>query len=159
MKSAILLASTLVPMAIGFIWYNEKTFGTVWMKETGMTKEKAKEANMIKTFGLTTLFSFLISVSLYQIVIHQGALHSLVMGDNSEMTQQWLKDEMARYGNNFRTFKHGMVHGFMTGLILILPVVGVSSQFEMKSWKYILITAGYWIVSMMLMGGIICQWG
>jgi len=105
------------------------------------------------------LFSFLISVSLYQIVIHQGALDSLVMGDNSEMTQQWLKDAMARYGNNFRTFKHGMVHGFMTGLILILPVVGVSSQFEMKSWKYILITAGYWIVSMMFMGGIICQWG
>jgi hypothetical protein len=159
MKPAILLASTLVPMVIGFLWYNEKTFGTIWMKETGMKKEKAKEANMIKTFGLTTLFSFLISVSLYQIVIHQGALHSLVMGDNSEMTQQWLKDAMARYGNNFRTFKHGMVHGFMTGLILILPVVGVSSQFEMKSWKYILITAGYWIVSMMLMGGIICQWG
>jgi len=47
----------------------------------------------------------------------------------------------------------------MTGLFLILPAVGVSSQFEMKSWKYILITAGYWIVSMMLMGGIICQWG
>ena len=159
MKPEILLASTLVPMVIGFLWYNEKTFGTIWMQETGMTKEKAKDANMTKTFGLTTLFSFLISVSLYQIVIHQGALDSLVMGDNSEMTQQWLKDAMARYGNNFRTFKHGMVHGFMTGLILILPVVGVSSQFEMKSWKYILITAGYWIVSMMFMGGIICQWG
>lgn len=81
------------------------------------------------------------------------------MGDNSPETLQWLKDAMSKYGNNFRTFRHGMVHGFMTGLFLILPAVGVSSQFEMKSWKYILITAGYWIVSMMLMGGIICQWG
>jgi hypothetical protein len=46
MKPAILLASTLVPMIIGAIWYNEKTFGNAWMKETGMTKEKAKEANI-----------------------------------------------------------------------------------------------------------------
>lgn len=159
MKPAILIASTLVPMVIGFMWYNEKTFGKIWMQETGMTREKAQNANMIKTFGLTILFSLMVSTMLYQIVIHQSSLASLVMGDNSPETLQWLKDAMSKYGNNFRTFRHGMVHGFMTGLFLILPAVGVSSQFEMKSWKYILITAGYWIVSMMLMGGIICQWG
>lgn len=159
MKPAILIASTLVPMVIGFMWYNEKTFGKIWMQETGMTREKAQSANMIKTFGLTILFSLMVSTMLYQIVIHQNSLASLVMGDNSPETLQWLKDAMSKYGNNFRTFRHGMVHGFMTGLFLILPAVGVSSQFEMKSWKYILITAGYWIVSMMLMGGIICQWG
>lgn len=159
MKPAILIASTLVPMVIGFMWYNEKTFGKIWMQETGMTREKAQNANMIKTFGLTILFSLMVSTMLYQIVIHQSSLASLVMGDNSPETLQWLKDAMSKYGNNFRTFRHGMVHGFMTGLFLILPAVGVSSQFEMKSWKYIFITAGYWIVSMMLMGGIICQWG
>ena len=52
MKPAILLASTIIPMIVGAIWYNEKTFGTIWMQETGMTREKAKEANMLKTFGL-----------------------------------------------------------------------------------------------------------
>ncbi len=159
MKPAILLASTMVPMVIGFIWYNEKTFGNAWMKETGMTREKAKEANMLKTFAFSLLFSLMISIVLYQIVIHQNALPSLVMGDESPATQEWLKDAMSRYGTNFRTFKHGMLHGFMTGLFLALPIVGLSSQFEMKSWKYIFITAGYWIVSLMLMGGIICQWG
>lgn len=159
MKPAILLASTMVPMVIGFIWYNEKTFGNAWMKETGMTREKAKEANMLKTFGFSLLFSLMASTVLYQLVIHQNALPSLVMGDQSPATQEWLKDAMSRYGANFRTFKHGMLHGFMTGLFLALPIVGLSSQFEKKSWKYIFITAGYWIVSMMLMGGIICQWG
>ncbi|MFM7016034.1 MAG: DUF1761 domain-containing protein [Bacteroidota bacterium] len=159
MKPAILLASTMIPMVMGFIWYNEKTFGKIWMNETGMTKEKAKEANMIKTFGFTVLFSLMVSITLYQIVIHQSALQSLVMGDQTSETQAWLKAALSKYGNNFRTFKHGMMHGFMTGLFLVLPVVGVGSQFEMKSWKYIFITAGYWIVSMMVMGGIICQWG
>jgi hypothetical protein len=159
MKPAVLLASTLVPMVIGFIWYNEKTFGSAWMKETGMTREKAKQGNIVKTIGFSLLFSLMISVVLYQIVIHQNAIPSLVMGDQSPETQVWLKDAMQRYGNNFRTFNHGMVHGFFTGLFLALPIVGLSSQFEMKSWKYIFITSGYWIVSLMLMGGIICQWG
>lgn len=159
MKPAILLASTLVPIVIRLMWYNEKIFGTSWMKETGMTKEKAKEANMLKTYALMLLFSLMISVVLYQIVIHQNALSSLVMGDQSPATQKWLKEAMSSYGTNFRNFKHGMLHGFMTGLFLALPIVGLNSQFEMKSWKYILITSGYWIVSLMLMGGIICQWG
>lgn len=159
MKPAILLASILVPMVIRLIWYNEKIFGTSWMKETGMTREKAKESNMIKTIGFSLLFSLMISVVLYQIVIHQNALPSLVMGDQSPETQAWLKASMERYGNNFRTFKHGMVHGFFTGIFLALPIIGLNSQFEMKSWKYVFITAGYWVVSLMLMGGIICQWG
>lgn len=159
MKPAILIASALVPMVIGFMWYNEKTFGNAWMKETGMTKEKAKEANILKTFGFAILFSLFVSTTLYQIVIHQGALYSLVLGDNSESTQQWLKDAMARYGNNYRTFQLGMAHGLFTRLFLALPMEGLNSQFEMKSWKYVFITSGYWIVSFMLMGGIICQWG
>jgi hypothetical protein len=83
MKPLILLASTFVPMVVGLIWYNEKVLGTLWMKETGMTKEKAKEANMLKTFGFAILFSLFVSMTLYQIVIHQGALYSLVLGDNS----------------------------------------------------------------------------
>jgi hypothetical protein len=66
---------------------------------------------------------------------------------------------MSSYGTNFRNFKHGMLHGFMTALFLALPIICLNSQFEMKNWKYILITSGYWIVSLMLMGGIICQWG
>ena len=38
---AILLAamSTLV---VGFIWYNPKVFGNIWMKETGITMESEK---------------------------------------------------------------------------------------------------------------------
>ncbi len=53
---AVLIAS-LSSFFVGFIWYNPKVFGTIWMKETGMTEEKAKQGNMIKIFGLT-LFSF-----------------------------------------------------------------------------------------------------
>jgi hypothetical protein len=36
-----------------------------------------------------------------------------------------------------------------------LPVITVSALFEQRSWKYIAIHAGYWIVCLGLMGGLI----
>jgi hypothetical protein len=159
MKILVTFIAALVPMVVGFIWYNPKVFGTIWMNETGMTPEKGKSANMAKTFGLTFLMSLMMAFILQTIVIHQSALQSLVMNDTSEATKKWLADAMSAYGNNFRTFKHGMLHGFIAGLFIVLPAIGVGSLFEMRSGKYIWIAAGFWMVSMMIMGGIICQWG
>jgi len=64
-----ILVATLVTLPVGFIWYNKHVFGTVWMKETGVTEESAKNANMLKIFGLTILFSFLMAFFLPPIVI------------------------------------------------------------------------------------------
>lgn len=151
---AILVAS-LVTLLVGFVWYNPKVFGTIWMKETGMTEEKAQKSNMLKVFGLTIFYSLLFSFWLPQLVIHQvGALECA--GGNAEDSAY--KAFMTVHGDAFRYFKHGALHGFFSGLFLILPVVAINSLFEQKSWKYILITAGYWIVSMTIMGGIICAW-
>ncbi len=159
MKILVTFIAALVPMVVGFIWYNPKVFGTIWMNETGMTPEKGKSANMAKTFGLTFLLSLMMAFILQTIVIHQSALQSLVMNDTSEATKKWLADAMSAYGNNFRTFKHGMLHGFIAGLFIVLPAIGVGSLFEQRSGKYIWIASGFWMVSMMIMGGIICQWG
>jgi len=52
------LVAALSSFVVGFIWYNPKVFGTIWMKESGMTEEKAKNGNMAKIFGLTFVFSF-----------------------------------------------------------------------------------------------------
>jgi len=46
----------------------------------------------------------------------------------------------------------------MLGIFIVLPVIGINAQYEGKSWKYILINAGYFIVSLALMGGILCAW-
>ena len=47
------LVAALSSFVVGFVWYNPKIFGTIWMNETGMTEEKAKQGNMAKIFGLT----------------------------------------------------------------------------------------------------------
>jgi len=64
---------------------------------------------------------------------------------------------MEKYGKNFRTFKHGMLHGFIAGITLGVSIIGVTAMFERRSTKYILIHLGYWAITFMIMGGIICQ--
>jgi hypothetical protein len=151
------LAATLVTLPIGFIWYNPKVFGTIWMNESGMTEEKAKGANMIKVFGLTILFSLMIAFILQPIVIHQFGALGMVGGGHLEIKPSY-DAFMADYGHAYRTFKHGALHGSMTGIFLALPLVGINALFERKSWKYILINAGYFIVCLTIMGGILCGW-
>lgn len=155
---AILLAS-LVTLVIGFVWYNPKVFGTIWMIETGITEEKAKKASRAKNFILLFVYSLLLSFFLPTIVIHQMGAIGLIGGPtqiNNSLPSYTAF--IADYGNAYRTFKHGALHGFLAGVFIILPVVSINSIFEQKSWKYILITAGYWIVSLTIMGGIICAW-
>lgn len=147
-------ASTLV---VGFIWYNPKVFGTAWMNEAGMTEEKMKGANMALIFGLSLLFAFLLALEMQFITIHQWGAVSTVGGDPSTALPSY-EAFMNDYGDAFRTFKHGALHGFLAGIFIALPIIGTNALYERKSWKYILINVGFWTVCMTIMGAIICGW-
>lgn len=157
----IIFLASLIPMALGFIWYNPKVFGTAWMKSAEITEDKMKGANMALIFGLSFIFSFLIAMAEQFMVIHQWHIYSILMNDMDlkdpeSATSLMLKDFMEKYGNNFRTFKHGVFHGVFAGLFFALPILGVNALFERKGFKYIAINAGYWTVALALMGGVIC---
>ena len=159
----ILAAAAVIPLIVGFVWYNPRTFGTFWMKEAGVSPDSAKGANMFLIFGLTYVFSFFAAFALSAIVIHQAGFVSLMQGQPGFMepgsdTTKLIEEFMTTYGDRFRTFKHGVLHGSMTGIALALPILGINALFERKSFKYIAINVGYWIVSFALMGGVICQW-
>lgn len=151
-----LLLAALSTLVVGFVWHHPRVFGTIWMKESGMTSEKMKGSNMTVIFGLSLVYAFLISFVLQMLVIHQfGALG--MIGGTIETAKPSYSAFIADYGTAFRTFKHGALHGFITGLFMILPVIGIGALYERKSFKYVLVSGGYWIVSFMIMGGIICM--
>jgi hypothetical protein len=158
------LVAALIPMVIGFIWYNPKVFGTAWMKAADMSMEKMKGANMALVFGLTFVFSFLVAMTMNFVTIHQFGMQSSLMTDPKALADPttpigaYLADYIAKYGNNFRTFKHGAFHGTVSGFLFILPVISVNAMFERKGFKYIAINAGFWIVCLALMGSVICGW-
>ncbi len=150
-----LLLSALSTLVVGFIWYHPKVFGTIWMNEAGITEEQMKGSNMILIFGMSILYAFLISFILQFLVIHQSGAMGMIGGDPTKALPSF-QAFMADYGTAFRTFKHGALHGFMTGLFFALPVIGVGALYERRSWKYVLIAGGYWVITCMIMGGIIC---
>ena len=152
-----LLVSAASTLVVGFIWYNPKVFGTIWMTESGLTEEKMKGANMVLLFGMSLFYAFMMSMILQMLSIHQWGAVSMVGGDITTAKPSFTAF-MADYGTAFRTFKHGALHGFLTGLSLALPIVGTNALYERRSWKYTLVSGGYWIVSFMIMGGIICAW-
>lgn len=152
-----ILVAALSTLVVGFIWYNPKVFGGIWMRETGMTEEKAKGSNMALIFGMSIFYALMIALLLNPIVIHQYGALGLIGGDPA-LAKPSYEVFMADYGTAFRTFKHGMLHGFMTGLFLALPVIGTNALYEQRSWKYTLVTGGFWIVCFTIMGGIICGW-
>jgi hypothetical protein len=157
----ILLVSSLIPLFMGFVWYHPKVFGTVWMKEANISDEQIKSSNMAKILILCYILSFFLAFSIQFMVIHQYSLYSLFAGQditdtNSELGA-FFKTILDRVGNNFRTFKHGAFHGFLGGLFSATTIVGINALFERKSFKYVALHAGYWIITMMLMGGVICQ--
>ena len=162
MNFYIFFIAALVPMIIGFIWYGP-LFGNAWMKEMNFTKESLEGQNMIKIFVLSYIFSFLVAFFLQFIVIHQmGLFQTLVNepGFNEETGEAFVyfQDFIGTYANRFRNFTHGVIHGISTGVFFVLPIIAIIAMFEKKSAKYIALNAGYWIVTLAIMGGIICQW-
>jgi hypothetical protein len=160
----ITLLAALIPMVMGFIWYNPNVLGKAWMEAAGITEDKMKGANMVVIFGVSVLLSFVLAFSMQFMVIHQWAINSIFMGaedqaamldPNSEQSL-YLKNFMDKYGNNFRTFKHGAFHGTLAGFTFALPILGINALFERKGFKYIAINVGYWVITMALMGGVIC---
>ena len=152
-----LLVAAVSTILVGFVWYNPKVFGTVWMKAADMTDEKIKGANMALIFGLALVFAFLLAIQMQFIVIHQWGVFSNMGGDPSLALPSY-EAFMNDYGNEFRTFKHGALHGSMAGIFLALPIIGTNALFERKSWKYIAVNTGFWLVNMTIMGAIICGW-
>jgi hypothetical protein len=154
-----ILVAALVPMILGFLWYNPIGFGNVWMAEDQMSEEKIKGGNMAVIFGISFLLSIMLSFFTQVLTIHQMGAFGMIGGDPSaEDVLPSFQAFMNDYGTNFRTFKHGALHGFLAGIFMALPLIGINALFERKSWKYILINAGYWTIVLVIMGAIICGW-
>ncbi|WP_378172348.1 DUF1761 domain-containing protein [Aquimarina sp. SS2-1] len=158
----IMAIAALIPMVLGFVWYNPKVFGTAWMNACGFTTEDLKGGNMAVIFIVSYIFSLMLASMLNTVVIHQFGFFQTLMSEPDLMTEgteiyQYAQDFMSKYGTNFRTFKHGALHGTMTGLFFALPVLGINALFERKGFKYIAVNVGYWTVCLALMGGVICQ--
>jgi len=122
------LVAALSSFVTGFLWYAPFSLGNIWMKEAGISEEKAKQANMAKIFSLSFLLSLIIS---YNLAAFLGPDAGLV----------W-----------------GITAGALAGIGWVSASLGIIYLFEGKSLKLFLINAGYQAVTYMVAGGIIGVW-
>jgi hypothetical protein len=123
-----IVAATVVTFVVGFVWYNPKVFGTAWMRESGMTEEKAKSGNMGKVFGSAFFMSFILIFNM-----------AMMFGTEIGATD-------------------GTLYGFLTGFGFVAMGIGVNAMYEQRSFKYIIINGGYWMVSLAISGYILGAW-
>lgn len=161
----IFFLSALLPLVVGFLYYSNAGFGKKWMAINGFTPESLQGANMAVILGLSYVFGLMMSYVIWQLVVHQTGIMGVLAMDEGfgvagSEAQTYYENFLATYGNNHRSFGHGLMHGgIIGGLFFALPVIAINGLFERRGWAYIMIHTGYWVITLGLMGGLICQFG
>lgn len=126
------LVAAVASFVIGMIWYSPALFGKAWMKAGGMT-EKSMKAHK-KNMGMKVFVSIVASLIMASVLAH------------------FIKYLTAT------TFAEGMQTGFWLWLGFIATISLGSVLWENKSVKFYLINAGFRLVELLVMGGILAVW-
>jgi hypothetical protein len=123
---AVIIAA-IVGFPLGALWYGP-LFGRPWMAATGITKERAQQANMTRVYATTLLLNLVIATSL-----------AMFIGPEA-------------------TLLDGLFAGFMAGFTFVAAAFGITYLFEFRPIKLWLINAGYQVVVFCVMGAILGAW-
>lgn len=130
------LAAAVLNMALGALWFGP-LFSKAWMREGGFTQgtmDEAMKKGIAKSYALMAVGSLVMACTL---------AHAIVL---------W----------NTYAQSAGVVPGLMTAfwvwLGFVMPVTIGVVLWEGKSWMYWLITYGYYLVGMLLMGALLGAW-
>lgn len=122
------VAATLAFYGIGAIWYSF-LFRDAWIKASGVVMDETKKVNMVKIMSFTLLLTFIMVTNL----------------------AFFLKDPSV-------TALNGALYGFLTGFGWVAMAIALTSLYESRSWKYIVINGGYMAVGFTVSGLILGAW-
>ena len=128
------LVAAIANMVLGFVWYGP-VFGKIWMQTCGFDKLSKKELSAMKEKGKKSMWI--------------AAAGALVIG--------YVMSHFVDYVGA-TTVVAGMQLGFWLWLGFIAPITIGMVLWEGKPWKLYFIIAGYWLVSMLVMGSILALW-
>jgi hypothetical protein len=155
--------AALIPLAVGMVWFNPKVFGKIWIESSNINTVNLPKQNVLLIFALTYFLNLFVAMVVGILSVHQTGVFGIFAGEidfmnpNAQSTKDYLAF-MQLYADKFRTFGHGALHGTISGLFLAIPLISTHALYEGRGLRYILVNGLYWVVSMCLMGGIICVW-
>ena len=156
----VIVAAGLIPIVMSMIYYHEKVLGTIWLKEAGMTKEDMKANQKPLKFLLGFILNVLLALGIFTMITHEFSVLGLVGGDMELLKEGTLGGDFLReYMGSFSRFSHGAVHGIFTAFLVIAPFIGHVYLWSGKSFKLFLLDWIFWALAVIVMGGVIAQWG
>jgi hypothetical protein len=123
------IAAAISTFLLGGLWYSPILFAKAWQEENHLTDEQLKNSNKGKIFALSFLFSLIMSYNL-----------AFFLGDPSI------------------DLKMGALYGFLTGFGWVAMGIFIIGMFELKTWRYLWINGGYFILAFTIMGAILGIW-
>ena len=130
------LASAIVMMVLGYLWYGP-IFGKMWTELAGLTPEKmaaAKAKGMTMSYVIQAIGALLTSFVLAHAIVFAGA-YMQISG-----------------------IAAGLEGAFWNWLGFVAPATVGMVLWEGKPWKYWFIVAGYYLVSMLVIGVLLGLW-
>jgi hypothetical protein len=114
---------------LGGLWNSHMVFGKAWRAENKLSPEEIKKANTARVFGISFIWSLVMAFTLALFLADPGT------------------DAI-----------RGLAAGFCAGFGWVASGIFIIGLFERKSTRYMLINAGYMVVSFLLMGSILGAW-
>ena len=122
------LIAGLVNMLLGSLWYSKGLFGKEWAKLTGRKMEEM-----------------------------QGAGSGYVITTIGALVQAWILAHFVVYAGS-NTFGEGVVTAFWLWLAFVAVVMATNIVFEGRPWKLWKINSGYFLLVLVINGGILAVW-
>lgn len=157
----VLFGCSFIPFFVAYAWFHPKAFGgEQWKRVANLTDEQNNKVITPLQLGLSILLNFLIAFGIFNATVHATHVLAITGPDANALKSGVGLAFMEAYGNNFHTLQHGIGHGLFFGLFcFVIPILGYAVIFERKSFKYLLVNAGFWGISLTLMACIISRWG
>ncbi len=130
------LVAAIVSMVLGYIWFGP-LFGKPWMELDGMTMDKmsaAKGVGMTMSYVIMFIGALLMAFVLDHALIFAGA---------------YLKMEGVGAG---------LMSGFWNWLGFVAPVTIGTVLWDKKPWLLWVLTSGYYLVTLLVMGVVLAVW-
>ncbi len=152
-----ILSTAIIPLLVSIVYYHPKVLGTAAARAAGIPESEAGQNRRPIWYLYMALLGLLLSMFMMPIVMHASHISSLVANEGPD--SQAATDAAAflqKYSGNFRTFKHGVLHGIIMALLGAWPMLAITAMPERRGWRYVAIHLGYWVIVFGLVGGAVC---
>lgn len=148
---------SFLPILIAYLWYHPNS----WVLKQFNLQEQYSFTNMKWQQGI---IAFIMSGSLVygymNLIIHQLGFYELFFTDimlGKEESELVVEEFLGKYGQKHRHFGHGVLHGAINAFLFALPLILFNAFMEQKERRTIGLHFSYWLITSMVVGGLIAE--